>query len=239
MLDCLNFALGEHIFGNVWRMASILWRPASLSQWNCVFVNIDLLGSLGCQQMKLFTVHREKNSMSYFAAKYTATLWLPVFNPKPHKDKVKVNIENTTNTTIPSHCIDVGMMIENKISLKNPKWLIVYQHGNCGQFLTIVDNFENSYNYFYHFDNWKDNPGDLWHLRHWLQIWQLRTWICDNLFYLTINCDTGQHSQSLRCFWVILWLIRITKVLGVGKTPFPPCWENFPNNPVISFWRHT
>ena len=46
---------------------------------------------------------------------------------------------------------------------------------------------------------WKDSPGDLWHLRHWLQFWQLRTWMHDNLWYQTINCDTGQHSQLLRC----------------------------------------
>ena len=65
--------------------------------------------------------------------------------------------------------------------------------------LTIFDNFHNSDNCFCHFDNWKDNPGDLWHFRHWLQFWQLRTWIHDNLCYLTINCDTGQHSQFLRC----------------------------------------
>ena len=31
------------------------------------------------------------------------------------------------------------------------------------------------------------NHGDLWHLWHWLQYWQLRTWIKDNLCYLTIN----------------------------------------------------
>ena len=31
------------------------------------------------------------------------------------------------------------------------------------------------WHFFYHFDNCKDNPGDLWHLRHWLQFWQLRT----------------------------------------------------------------
>ena len=46
----------------------------------------------------------------------------------------------------------------------------------------------------------KSNPRDLWHLRHWLQFWQLRTWIHDNLCVLTINCDTGQHLQFLRCF---------------------------------------
>ena len=68
------------------------------------------------------------------------------------------------------------------------------------QFLTIGDNFHNSDNCFCHFDNWKDNPGDLWHLRHWLQFWQLRTWIHDIFCYMTINCDTGQHSQFLRCF---------------------------------------
>ena len=41
---------------------------------------------------------------------------------------------------------------------------------------------------------------DMWHLRHWLQLRQLRTWIHDNLCYLTIKSDTGQHSQFLRCF---------------------------------------
>ena len=30
---------------------------------------------------------------------------------------------------------------------------------------------------FHNFDDCKDNLGDLWHLRHWLQFWQLRTWI--------------------------------------------------------------
>ena len=74
------------------------------------------------------------------------------------------------------------------------------------QLTTIDDNFHNSDNCFCHFDNWKDNPGDLWHLRHWLQFWQLRTWIHDNLCYLTVNCDTGQHSQFLRC---LVWLNQI------------------------------
>ena len=47
---------------------------------------------------------------------------------------------------------------------------------------------------------YSSNHKDLWHLRRWLQYRQLRTWINDNLSYLTINCDTGQHSQFLRCF---------------------------------------
>ena len=45
----------------------------------------------------------------------------------------------------------------------------------------------------------------LWHLRHWLHFWQLRTWIQANLCYLTINCDTGQHSQFLRCFLIYVY----------------------------------
>ena len=36
--------------------------------------------------------------------------------------------------------------------------------------------------------------------RHWLQLWLLRTWILDNHYYLTNNCDTGQYSQFLLCF---------------------------------------
>ena len=45
-------------------------------------------------------------------------------------------------------------------------------------------------------------------------------------------------------FWVIFrWfkgffraMFKITIVLGIGKTPHPPCWEKFPNNPVFLFW---
>ena len=48
---------------------------------------------------------------------------------------------------------------------------------------------------------------DLWHLRHWLQFWQLRTWIHDNLCCLTIKSDIGQHSQFLRCFFDKIHLI--------------------------------
>ena len=73
--------------------------------------------------------------------------------------------------------------------------------------MTIDDDFDNSDNCFCLFDNWKDNPGDLWHLRHWIQFWQLRTWIHDNICYLTINCDTGQHSQFLRCFYIFIGMI--------------------------------
>ena len=38
------------------------------------------------------------------------------------------------------------------------------------------------------------------HLVHWLHYWHLRTWIHDNLCYLTIKSDSGQHSQFLRYF---------------------------------------
>ena len=50
-------------------------------------------------------------------------------------------------------------------------------------------------------DNCKDNFGDLWQLRHWLQFWQLRPRIRDNHCYLTSKSDSGQHSQYLRCFF--------------------------------------
>ena len=53
---------------------------------------------------------------------------------------------------------------------------------------------------FFRFDSCEENSGDLWHSIHWLQSWQLRTWIHDNPCYLTFNCGTGKHSQFLRCF---------------------------------------
>ena len=51
----------------------------------------------------------------------------------------------------------------------------------------------NHFDNFYHFVN-KDNPRDLWHLIHCLHFWQVRTW------FMTIESDTGQHLQFLRCF---------------------------------------
>ena len=68
-----------------------------------------------------------------------------------------------------------------------------WQFGQIWTILTIwtffynLDNFHNILQFgqflkmLIIFYNWKDNPRD----------WQLRTWIYDNLCYLTINCDTG------------------------------------------------
>ena len=59
-------------------------------------------------------------------------------------------------------------------------------------------------------------------LRHWLQYRQLRTWIYDNLCYLTINRDIRQHSQFLRCFnqgllWGWFTLLKVLSALFAGK----------------------
>ena len=63
------------------------------------------------------------------------------------------------------------------------------------------DNYKDKYKDKYKKQRqWQRQIIDLWHLRHWLQYWKLRTWIHDNLCYLTINFDTGQHSQFLQCF---------------------------------------
>ena len=49
---------------------------------------------------------------------------------------------------------------------------------------------------------------DLWYLRHWLQYRHLRTFFHDNCCYLTINCDTGEHSHC--------------NVLNMLRPPLPP-----------------
>ena len=59
-------------------------------------------------------------------------------------------------------------------------------------FLIIFDNSDNFWQFnnfdycFYHFDNWKDIPGELWHFR---------TWFHNNLCYLTIKSD---NMDSIR-----------------------------------------
>ena len=81
--------------------------------------------------------------------------------------------------------------------------------------------------------NDKDNPRDLWHLRHWLQFRQLRTWIHDNLCYLTIKSDTGQSPQFLRCFCQYL-PARIAKKVKVWKRVV-----NFELQPAAANWMLT
>ena len=69
--------------------------------------------------------------------------------------------------------------------------------------MTILDNFGNFWQFFIIFDNWdnfwqfwKDSPGDLWHLRHWLQFWRLRTWIHEifGTWQLIETLDSIRHS---------------------------------------------
>ena len=58
--------------------------------------------------------------------------------------------------------------------------------------MTIFDDIEKI------FDNWKDSPGDLT-FETLITILTIENLNSDNHSYLTINCDTGQHSQFLRC----------------------------------------
>ena len=72
--------------------------------------------------------------------------------------------------------------------------------------MTIFDDIETI------FDNWKDNPRDLT-IETVIKSLTIEDLNSVNHSHLTINCDTGQHSQFLRCF--------IYKVMGMrmGKIP--------------------
>ena len=59
--------------------------------------------------------------------------------------------------------------------------------------MTIFDDIETI------FDNWKDSPGDLT-FETLITILTIENLNSVNHSYQTINCDTGQHSQFLRCF---------------------------------------
>ena len=59
--------------------------------------------------------------------------------------------------------------------------------------MTIFDDIETI------FDIWKDSPGDLT-FETLITILTIENLNSVNHSFLTINCDTGQHSQFLRCF---------------------------------------
>ena len=54
-------------------------------------------------------------------------------------------------------------------------------------------------------------------------LWQLRTWIHDNLCYLTSNCDTGQHSRFLRCFSNCMFIVQAKH--GCPEIYIQHCWK--------------
>ena len=96
------------------------------------------------------------------------------------------------------------------------KFLIIFLSFTTETIETIFDDW----------DNWKDSPGvetcDIWDTDY--NSYNLRTWIHDNHCYLTINCDTGQHSQFLQCFghWAKYTSQKIQ--LQNAGSDTPTCW---------------
>ena len=99
-----------------------------------------------------------------------------------------------------------------------------------------------------HFDNWKDNPGDLWHLRHWLKFWQLRTWIHDNhflqywIFFEKFDnfLNTFNKFDDFWQLWQLQWhswrlVIFVTLIRTLA--PPPPCYQPKQMNFKKSFKR--
>ena len=70
------------------------------------------------------------------------------------------------------------------------------------------------------FDNWKDSPGDLT-FETLITILTIENLNSDNHSYLTINCDTGQHSQFLRCFVGGLIEVLYRYFLILRQPPYP------------------
>ena len=82
------------------------------------------------------------------------------------------------------------MVIETFDQSDEETWLYDFEH------------FEHFLHFDYietNFDNWKDSLGDLT-FETLITILTIENLNSVNHFYLTINCDTGQHSQFLRCF---------------------------------------
>ena len=85
------------------------------------------------------------------------------------------------------------------------------------QFLTILDNFWTIETIEAIFDNWKDSPGDLT-FETLITILTIENLNSDNHFYLTINFDTGQHSQYLWfCFRFVTVNIHDIMMWNVGS----------------------
>ena len=81
------------------------------------------------------------------------------------------------------------MVIEAFYQSDEETWLYDFEH------------FEHFLHFDYietNFDNWKDSLGDLT-FETLITILTIENLNSVNYSYQTINCDTGQHSQFLRC----------------------------------------
>ena len=103
--------------------------------------------------------------------------------------------------------------------------------------LTIFDNFDffwqfsKMLKFFANVDNSKDNPGDLWYLRQWLQFWQLITWIHDNLCCLTIIKE--QHWTA----FAILAMFYLNPTFCIPTCMFPWSWTESPDMTQQPLWK--
>ena len=81
--------------------------------------------------------------------------------------------------------------------------LIFFYFFECFEFsFTIFDNFTVlNFNHFWHALQfwWQLKYRDLWPLRHWLQLWQFRTWIHENLCQMTNIISGCVIDPELMC----------------------------------------
>ena len=118
-------------------------------------------------------------------------------------------------------------------------------YDNLWQSLTTFIIFDNSDNCSPGNDSNNNNLWDLWPLRNWLQFWQLRTWMHDNLCAIPIRSDTGQHLQFLRCFWAKMLKGNIVTTqnwqFGVNSAPVAMWMTNkcmyFRTSYRVYFWQ--
>ena len=82
--------------------------------------------------------------------------------------------------------------IVDLLTIVNNDWQLLTMFDYCWQCLTIMTISDH---FFWQFQ-WQSRR--LVNMKHWLQFWQLRTWI---LTWQSIKSDTGQNSQFLRCLF--------------------------------------
>ena len=91
-----------------------------------------------------------------------------------------------------------------------------------GQFLTMIDNFDKSYNCFYHFDNWKDNPGDIWYTDCNSDNWEPKLMAIFVTWQLIVTLDSIRNScdvfSNFNCVCLILFFL---------------CYVNYVNYPPL------
>ena len=132
------------------------------------------------------SLKQDWQSLQCFLLPYNSSVLVPILVASgPHWVPISLSGSLSIKISIHSLCSSICFLLSKNGICSRPRLMTILFHF-LPSFFTLI------------FDNLKDSTGDLT-FETLITILTIENLNSDNHSYLTINCDTGQHSQFLRC----------------------------------------